>query len=154
MEWLADNGWVWWLALALALGAVEMATVDFIFVMLAGGAVAGAVASAFGLGLPLQIVIALVVATALLGIARPRIRDRLLGSDPPVLGAAAHVGSQAQVLEVVTERDGRVKIGGEVWSARAAKHDSPIAAGRAVEVVAIEGATAIVSLPPSAQDVV
>lgn len=152
MSWLEDNGWVWWLALALGLGAVEAATVDFIFLMLAGGAVAGAVASVFGVDLSFQIITALVVATALLGLVRPKIARRMLGGDPPALGAAAHVGASAVVLEVVTDRDGRVKFGGQTWSARAAEGGAPIAAGRTVEVVAIQGATAIVVLPPPVQD--
>lgn len=152
MSWLEDNGWVWWLALALGLGAVEAATVDLIFLMLAGGAVAGAVASAFGVGLPFQIIAAVVVATALLGLVRPQIARRMLGGDPPALGSAAHVGAKAVVLEVVTARDGLIKLSGQPWSARAAQDEGPIAAGRTVTVVAIEGATAIVTLPPSAQD--
>ncbi len=152
MPWLEDNGWVAWLALALTLGAVEVATVDLIFLMLAGGALAGAAASAFGLGLPLQIIVAVVVATALMGVVRPKMAQRLIGGEPAVLGAAAHVGQRAVVLEAVTANDGRVKIGGETWSARAAEGSGPIDAGRTVQVVAIDGATAIVDLPPPAQD--
>lgn len=152
MSWFEDNSWVWWLALAVTLGAIEAATVDLIFLMLAGGAVAGALSAAFGLALPVQIVSALVVATALLGLVRPQVTKRMLGGSPAVLGTAAHIGSRAVVLESVTVNDGRVKIGGQTWSARVAPGDGPIEAGRTVQVVAIQGATAIVSLPPPAQD--
>ena len=41
MDWLNDNAWLGWLGLAIALAAIEVATVDFVFVMLAGGALAG-----------------------------------------------------------------------------------------------------------------
>ncbi len=152
MDWLENNGWMIWLASALTLGAVEAATVDFVFLMLAGGAVAGALVSVFGLGLAWQIVSAVVVATALLGFVRPKMAAKMLGGEGPVLGAAAHVGTRAVVLESVTVNDGRVKIGGETWSARVGDGSGPIEAGRTVEVVAIEGATAIVVLPPPAQD--
>jgi membrane protein implicated in regulation of membrane protease activity len=44
MDWFGDNPWLGWLGLALILAAVEAATVDFVFLMLAGGAVAASVA--------------------------------------------------------------------------------------------------------------
>jgi membrane protein implicated in regulation of membrane protease activity len=154
ISWFEDNSWAVWLAVALTLGAVEAATVDFIFLMLAGGAVAGAVTSAFGLGLSWQIAAAVIVSVALLGLVRPKMAARMLGSDPPILGTAAHIGASAVVLESVTVNDGRVKIGGDTWSARVAAGDGPIEAGRTVRVDAIDGATAIVSLPPPAQDLI
>ena len=44
MSWFSDNSWLSWLGLALVLGAVEAASVDFVFSMLAGGALVAAVA--------------------------------------------------------------------------------------------------------------
>ena len=35
MSWFSDHGWLAWVGLALVLGAVEAATVDFVFLMLA-----------------------------------------------------------------------------------------------------------------------
>ena len=46
MEWLGDNPWLGWLGIGLALAAIEAATVDFVFVMLAGGALAASLAVA------------------------------------------------------------------------------------------------------------
>ena len=65
---------------------------------------------------------------------------------PPLLrtGPAALVGRRAQVLEEVTEHGGRVRIGGEVWSARSYDETLVIPAGSAVDVMQIEGATALV----------
>ena len=37
MDWLGDNPWLAWLGVALVLAAIEAATVDFVFIMLAGG---------------------------------------------------------------------------------------------------------------------
>jgi hypothetical protein len=48
-DWVADNAWVLWLGLALVFGIVETTTLDLVFLMLAGGAVAGAFASVIGL---------------------------------------------------------------------------------------------------------
>ncbi|MDO5711763.1 MAG: NfeD family protein, partial [Micrococcales bacterium] len=50
-EWLQGNEWAAWLAVALILGVVEAATVDLVFLMLAGGALAGTIAALAGLGL-------------------------------------------------------------------------------------------------------
>ena len=67
-----DYGWLVWLGVAIVLGAIEAATVDFVFVMFAGGALGGSVAAALGAPFPLQVVVAVVVALLLLlGVARP-----------------------------------------------------------------------------------
>jgi membrane protein implicated in regulation of membrane protease activity len=65
---------------------------------------------------------------------------------PPSLrtGTAALVGARAVVLERVDDAGGRVKIGGEVWSARAFFEGHVIEEGARVEVARIEGATALV----------
>ena len=70
-EWLAENGWVGWLALALVLGTVEIATLDLTFLMLAGGALAGTAAALLGLPFFLAAIIAVAGAAALLGLVRP-----------------------------------------------------------------------------------
>jgi membrane protein implicated in regulation of membrane protease activity len=65
----------------------------------------------------------------------------------PVLlrtGTAALVGARAVVLEQVDRNGGRVRIGGEEWSARAYMDDQVLEAGAHVEVAKIEGATALV----------
>src|SRR5690625_6863693 len=61
-----DLGWLWWLGAALVLGVVEMLTVDLLFLMLAGGAVAAALAGALGLPFVVQLLVAAVVAVLLL----------------------------------------------------------------------------------------
>ena len=61
MEWLGDNPWLGWLGIGLALAAIEAATVDFVFVMLAGGALAASLAAALGASLPAQVIISVLV---------------------------------------------------------------------------------------------
>jgi membrane protein implicated in regulation of membrane protease activity len=146
MTFLSDNGWLAWLGLALVLAAVEAASVDFVFSMLAGGALAAAVAAALGASLTVQVIVACVVAGALLAMVRP-IAKRYFSvpEGHGGIGASAQVGRAALVLETVTEHDGRVKLGGETWSARTVPDAAPCLPGHEVRVVSIEGATAIVS---------
>ena len=53
-------------------------------------------------------------------------------------------GRQAVVLERVDGGGGRIKLAGEVWSARALDSGRAYEVGQEVDVVDIEGATAIV----------
>ncbi|GGL24369.1 NfeD family protein [Phycicoccus endophyticus] len=145
MDWLTDNAWLGWLGVALVLAAIEAATVDFVFLMFAGGALAGAVAAALGAPFFLQVVVAVVAAMLLLLVVRPMLRDRFMDSvTDHHIGAAGLVGREAWVLQAVTETDGRVKLAGETWSARLAEGGAAAGPGDQVRVIAIHGATAIV----------
>jgi len=144
-DWVGDNAWAAWLLLAALLGVAEVATLDLLFAMLAAGAVAGAVASAVGAPFVLSLVVALVVSVAMLGLARPVALRHLRASTPETrTGVAALVGRQALVLERVDQHSGQVKLGGEVWSARTYDPQSAIEVGTTVDVVQIDGATAVV----------
>jgi membrane protein implicated in regulation of membrane protease activity len=59
-------------------------------------------------------------------------------------GSYALVGKKAVVLEEVTDSGGLIKLAGEVWSARTFDENQVIAPGTLVDVMEIEGATAIV----------
>ncbi|MBR7742258.1 NfeD family protein [Phycicoccus sp. BSK3Z-2] len=150
MEWLAENAWLGWLGVALVLGAIETATVDFAFAMLAGGAVAGGVAALLGFPFFFQMVVAIVAAMGLLFLLRPVLKRRFTDdATDHRIGASALVGRTAWVLQTVTETDGRVKLGGETWSARLPDDGEPVGPGDEVRVVAIHGATAIVVPKPA-----
>lgn len=160
MDWLTDNFWLGWIGIAIVLAAIEAATVDFVFLMFAGGAVVGAIASALGASFAVQMVVAVVAAILLLVIVRPIIRRQLLDEDTDHhIGAASLVGRDARVLQAVTDSDGRIKLAGETWSARVTDGSPTIGPGQDVRVIAIHGATAIVGpldrppppAPPSAQ---
>jgi membrane protein implicated in regulation of membrane protease activity len=150
MSWLTDHLAPAWLALALLLAAIEVATVDFFFLMLVGGALLGCLAAALGLPFPLQVVVAVAVSLVLLVAVRPAVVRRVRVGTRTLTGTAALVGREARVLETVTESGGRIRLGGEVWSARADDGwlylAGPVALlpGRTVRVLAIEGATAVV----------
>ncbi|MEI2775744.1 MAG: NfeD family protein [Tetrasphaera sp.] len=149
-EWLSDNEWLAWLGLALALAAVEVATVDFVFVMLAGGALAGALAASLGAAFPAQVIIAVIVGALLVFVVRPMARSRFLDTvTDHGIGSASLVGRSARVVESVTSTDGRIKLAGDIWSARTAAGERVCEPGEEVRVIEIQGATAIVSGAPT-----
>ncbi len=143
-DWLGENAWAGWLGLAVVLGIVETTTLDLVFIMLAGGALAGAAAAAFGAPLLLQAVVALVATAALLGVVRPVAKRHLRTPLEARTGVAALVGRDALVLQQVDAHSGQVKLAGEIWSARSFDDREVIEPGARVHVVEIDGATAVV----------
>jgi membrane protein implicated in regulation of membrane protease activity len=59
-------------------------------------------------------------------------------------GVEALVGRTAYVVQEVSGREGTVRIGGEEWTARALDESLVIPAGATVDVIQIDGATAVV----------
>jgi membrane protein implicated in regulation of membrane protease activity len=145
MSWFADHAWLAWVGIALALGAIELASVDFVFLMLAAGALAGALAAVLGVPVVGQVLVSLAVAALALLLVRPVIKRQFTVPDAQGIGTAAQIGRSALVLSTVTENDGRIKLGGETWTARTAPDAAACLPGQEVRVVSIEGATAIVT---------
>ncbi|MEV8585979.1 NfeD family protein [Streptomyces sp. NPDC051180] len=138
------DAWVWWLIGAVGLGIPLVLTAMPEFGMLSVGAVAGAVTAALGFGVVAQVLVFVVVSVALIGVVRPiaaRHRD-----DRPHLatGVDALKGRQAVVLERVDGQGGRIKLAGEIWSARTLDTGLSFEPGEQVDVVDIDGATAVV----------
>ena len=138
------DDWVAWLIAAGALAVGEMLTMGFFLGPLAVAALLAAVAALVG-GTTLQFVVFAVVAIASLAVIRPVARRHLTLPTGLRTGTAALVGSRAVVLQRVDAHGGQVKIGGEVWSARAYDEDAVLEPGERVHVMEIEGATALVS---------
>jgi membrane protein implicated in regulation of membrane protease activity len=136
--------WVVWLVAAALLAVGEVLTLGLVVGLVALGAVAGALAALAGAGVVLQTIAFLVASVALLGVVRPIARAHLRQPRSLRTGTAALVGARALVLERVDLHGGRVKIGGEVWSARAYDETQVIEPGSTVEVFEIQGATALV----------
>ena len=141
---MGDYDWAIWIGLAVVLGLVEVTTLDLTFLMLAAGAVAGAGAAGVGVPFALQAVVAIVVAIGMLAVVRPVALRHLRTPAAIRTGTAALVGAAAVALERVDAHGGQVKLKGEVWSARAYDPSMVIEAGRNVEVMQIDGATAVV----------
>jgi membrane protein implicated in regulation of membrane protease activity len=143
---LGDSPWLLWLALALAAGTAEVLSLNLIFLMVAGGGFAAAVIAAFGLGVPVQLLVFAVITALLLVAARPPLLAYIRRSLPAsAMNTAALVGHDAEVLVQVTPVSGRVKLAGEIWSARSVTNGYPLEVGSAVQVVRIDGATAVVA---------
>lgn len=138
------GSWIIWLGLAALLGVAEVMTTTLAFGLLAVAAAVAAIVGVVGLGLPFQIAAFAVAAGAGLGVVRPLAVRHI--RQPPLLrtGTSALVGRSASVIEEVTPLGGRVRIGGEVWSARSYDESEVIPVGSTVDVFAIEGATALV----------
>jgi membrane protein implicated in regulation of membrane protease activity len=138
------ESWIVWLVLAAVLGVAEVMTTTLALGLIAAGAVVAAVVGAAGVGLPFQLAAFGVASAAGLVLVRPIAMRHI--KQPPVLrtGTSALVGRSAKVLEEITDEGGKVRIGGELWSARPYDESQVIPVGSTVDVFAIEGATALV----------
>ncbi|MBI1376048.1 MAG: NfeD family protein [Frankiales bacterium] len=139
------DAWVWWLIATAVLVVGEMLTTSLVLAMIAGGTAAAGVVAAIGGGPAVQVAAFALVSLALLVGVRPVARRHLRTPFALRTGVASLVGSEAEVVAEVDGRDGRIKLSGEVWSARAYDGQSSYAAGTVVHVVEISGATALVA---------
>jgi len=138
---------MWWFIVAAALGVAEIFTLDLTLLMLAGGALAGGTVMLLNGPILLAVVVACAVAALLLFALRPWLLRSLRkrGVDLIETNSAALVTLHAKTLDEVTVTGGRVKLRGEVWSARVEEGAEVIHEGADVVVVKIDGATAIVA---------
>jgi membrane protein implicated in regulation of membrane protease activity len=137
--------WLLWSIAALLLAVGEIFTPGLFFLgPVALAAVVAAVAAVAGAAVWLQLLVFAGASLASLGFLRPLARAHI--HMPPALrtGTAALTGAKATVLQRVDKTGGRVRIGGEEWSARAYMPDQVLEPGTEVEVVEIKGATALV----------
>jgi len=137
--------WVPWLIGGAALVIGEVFTLGFILGPIALAAAFAAVVAALGGGLGIQLLAFIVGSIASLAFVRPLATRHLRTPVHTRTGAAALIGAGATVLERVDSDHGLVKIGGETWTARPFDEDQVIEPGVRVEVLKIEGATALVS---------
>ncbi|MGA5409211.1 NfeD family protein [Streptomyces lavendulocolor] len=138
------DAWVWWLIGAVGLGIPLVLTAMPEFGMLSVGATAGALTAALGFGVVAQVVVFAAVSVALIAVVRPVAARHRDGRPQHATNVDALRGRQAVVLERVDGGGGRIKLAGEVWSARSLDTDQVFEPGRQVDVVEIDGATAVV----------
>ena len=137
--------WLLWVLAAVALAVGEIFTPGLFFLgPVALAALAAALAAA--LGAPLLVCMGVFFAGSLASLAllRPVARAHLRSPRAIRTGTAALEGAKAVVLQRVDDGGGRVKIGGEEWSARSYVPNEAFDPGTQVEVAQIEGATALV----------
>ena len=150
MDWLRDHAWETWLGASILLTVAEMFSLDLVLIMLAGGGLAGMATAAIGGPVVLQFLVAAAVSLGLLAMVRPPMVRRLHAGPELQQGHDKLVGAPGIVTEEITGlRVGRVKLGGEIWSASPADDTITIGPGETVRVLEIRGATAYVERDPT-----
>jgi membrane protein implicated in regulation of membrane protease activity len=131
-------------AVGLAVGEVLTPGLFFLGpVALAAGA--AAVADLLGAGAIGSLIVFIVCSVASLAILRPVARRHIRLPAISRTGTDALVGRKAVVTRQVDGAGGRIRVGGEEWSARSYLGDQVLVEGQTVDIVQIEGATALVA---------
>ena len=141
--------WLFWIGGALLLVVIETVTADLTFLMIAGGALGGGLTSFLGGPLWAQVMVFACVSTLLLFAVRPWAKRRLAATTPQMkTNVDALIGRSATTITAVDDGGGRVRLGGEEWSARlapAVHGTTRLEAGASVTVTEIDGAVAVVA---------
>ena len=141
--------WLFWIGGALLLVVVETVTADLTFLMIAGGALGGGLTAFLGGPLWAQVVVFGCISTLLLFAVRPWAKRRLAATTPQMkTNVDALIGRPATTITAVDDGGGRVRLGGEEWSARlapSAQGTGRLEAGARVTVTQIDGAVAVVA---------
>ncbi|HVT63859.1 MAG TPA: NfeD family protein [Mycobacteriales bacterium] len=139
------DAWVIWIIAAAALAVAEVLSLTFVLAMFAAGCGAAAIAAGSGGSGAVQWIVFGVTDIVLLAGLLPIARKHLRQPSELKSGAARLVGDRAMSLTAITTAEGgRVKLAGNEWSARPYADGTEIPAGAWVEVVKIDGATALV----------
>jgi membrane protein implicated in regulation of membrane protease activity len=139
-------GWLVWVLVAIGLGVGEVLTPGLFFLgPVALAAVAAAVVSVLGAGSSFSLLVFIIGSLASLAILRPIARRHVRLPALSRTGTDALVGRKAVVTRRVDAHGGRVRIGGEEWSARTYLDGQVLEEGSSVDVIQIEGATALVA---------
>ena len=138
--------WLIWALLAVALAVGELLTPGLFFLgPVALAAAAAARAALHGAGTIGSQIVFIGGSLASLGLLRPLARRHIRLPAISRTGTDALVGRKALVTRRVDVHGGRVRIRGEEWSARAYIDDQVLEEGQTVDIIQIEGATALVA---------
>ena len=142
--------WVIWVVAAVVLVIAEATTTAFVAIYFGFAALVTAVVALIGLPVAAQLVVFGVVSVGSMVLTRPALR-RAAGRTASIrTGVDAMQGRIGVVVRPIAELDpGQVKVGGETWTARSFYDGESIPEGARVEVVRVEGVTALVIAAPS-----
>ncbi len=144
------EAWVIWVVVAVVLLIAEATTSAFVAIYFGLAAIAAAAIAAVGLGLPIQLLAFAAISVGSLTLTRPALKRAAGGALKIRTGVDAMQGKIGVVTRAIAELEaGQVKVGGETWTARCYYDEEPIPVGSRVEVVKIEGVTALVIPAPS-----
>jgi membrane protein implicated in regulation of membrane protease activity len=132
-----------WLVAGFVLIAAEVLSTRFVLIMMGIGALAAAGSAELGAGPGWEVAVFAGTSLALTTLARPVIMRRLHTAPVPT-NVEALVGDKAIVVNTVDAHGGKIKLRGELWSARTFDETEVLEPGRAVRVMTISGATAVV----------
>jgi membrane protein implicated in regulation of membrane protease activity len=137
--------WVFWLVASGLFVAGEIASLDLVLLMFAGGALGGAVVALAGGSFAFQIVAFIAVSVFLVASVRPAAKAHLENRTPRHLdGVQALIGRTATVTREVGRSSGRIRVGADEWTARTEYGDDSFAVGSTVRILQVDGATAVV----------
>lgn len=134
-----------WIVLLVVLIVIELMTMGLTTIWFAGGALVAAIVSAIGAPLWLSIVLFAVVSAVLLFFTRPvamkHFNNRLTKTNVESI-----IGAHAIVIEEINnlKGQGRVKVDGKEWSARAKDETAVIPKDAVVAVSEVSGVKLIV----------
>lgn len=121
----------------------EVLTGGFVLIMLGVGALAAAAFAALGGSIWGEVAVFAGTSVALTTLARPVLKRRLYTAHVPT-NVDALLGDKAIVVSTVDAHGGKIKLRGELWSARAYDETEVLEPGQRVTVMTISGATAVV----------
>ena len=132
-----------WLIAGFALVAAEVLSGGFVLIMLGMGALMAAGSAWLGASLWLEVAVFAGTSVALTLLARPMLMRQLHAAQVPT-NIDALLGDKAIVISTVDAHGGKIKLRGELWSARAYDETEVLEPGQRVTVMTISGATAVV----------
>jgi membrane protein implicated in regulation of membrane protease activity len=137
--------WLLWLIAAGLFAAGEIASLDLVLLMFAGGALGGMVVALAGGATALQIVAFIVISGVLLALVRPVATRHLMERTPLQLdGVDSLIGRTAKVTREIDNSGGRIRMGADEWTARTQHSGETFAVGSTVRILQVDGATAVV----------
>ena len=137
--------WLLWLIASGLFAAGEMASLDLVLLMFAGGALGAMTVALLGGATVLQMIAFIVVSGVLLAVVRPIAKRQLVDRTPLQLdGVDTLIGRTARVTRDVDVSGGRIRMGADEWSARSQHSGESYAVGETVRILQVDGATAVV----------
>jgi membrane protein implicated in regulation of membrane protease activity len=137
--------WLLWLIASGLFAAGEVATLDLVLLMFAGGSLGGMTVALLGGAVVWQFVAFVLVAAVLLALVRPLAQRHLMSGTPEQLdGVATLVGRTAKVSRAIDGHGGRIKMGADEWTARSQYSGDSFPVGATVRILQVDGATAVV----------
>ena len=134
---------MYWLGAAVIFVVIEIITMGLTTIWFAGGALVGAVMAAFSLPLWSQIIAFVIVSVILLILTRPWAL-KYLNSRTVRTNADSLIGQTALVTQDIDNLNAKVKVEGQIWTARSISDDVQLHEGQKVMIESISGVKVIV----------